>query len=206
MMKRVLKILALLAICAGGLFFYLKNTSLVTGWLMLFQQNSTQSIMGWINKAESPALTTLFLSAFQAFAMPWKTTPRIAIASAAVFGFVPGLMIVVLGRLIALSLYYGIGRLLVGVGHKKENATVLAYGAVSCFVGSWSAPLALLCGIFSVKFWKVLLVSLPVQLLLLGFLAKFANIYSSIIPDWCGYVTYGAGIALLAAALIFRKK
>ena len=82
MRKRVLKISALLLLAAGGVYFCLENKSTVTGLLMLFQQNSTLSLVGWLNKAENTALTTVFLSAFQAFAMPFKTSPRIVMAAA----------------------------------------------------------------------------------------------------------------------------
>ncbi len=205
-MKRLLRIGLFLLICGAALLFYVQNKSVVTGWLMLFQQNSSQSIVGWLNKAENPALTTVFLSAFQAFAMPFKTMPRIVMAAVAVFGFWGGWLLAVLGRLIAIALWYAVGRLLVGISFKNDRGMPLLYGGLSCFFTAYAAPLALFCGVFSLKFWKVLAVSIPVQMAVLGFYGKYASIYSSTIPNWCGYVTYGAGIALLVAALIFRKK
>ena len=70
-MKRRYRLLMLALLLAALAAIYLTNKSFVTGLLMLFQQNSTQSIMGWINKAENPALTVLLLSVFQSFAMPF---------------------------------------------------------------------------------------------------------------------------------------
>ena len=205
-MKRVLKILALLLIAGAAVLFYLQNKSTLTGWLMLFQQNSAQSIVGWLNKAEQPGLSAFFLSTFQAFAMPFKTSPRIMMAAVAVFGFFKAWVLVILGRLAAVALWFFIGWLLVGIRPKKDEGMVLLYGGLSCFFTPYAAPIAVLCGIFGQKLWKVLAVSLPVQMLYLGFYGKYGNIYSSIIPDWCGYAVSALGALMIAAAIMYRKK
>lgn len=206
MMKRVLKILALLLILGGAAMYYFKNTSTVTAWLMLFNQNSTQSIVGWLNKAESSALSTVLLSMFQSFALPFKTSPRIVMAAVAVFGFFKAWILVVLGRLAAIALWFFIGWLLVGIRPKKDRGLCLLYGGVSCFLVPYAAPLALLWGALGQKLWKLLLLALPVQLMHLGFYGKYASIYSSIIPDWCGYALYALGVLMIAAALFVGRK
>ena len=200
-MKRLLKIALFLLMAAGAYFFYIKNTSVVTSWLMIFNQNSTQSIMGWINKAENPALMILFLSAFQAFAMPWKSTPRIVIASAAIFGFVPAVILCLLGRLIAVALWYLIGWLLLGFKLKCGKGTALVYGAISCIFPSWAVPAAIITGAVSANFKFCLAAALVAHLPVLAFPAKFANIYSSIIPSWCGNVMYILAAVLLALGI-----
>ena len=201
-MKRLLRIAIVLLACAGAGLFYLKNTATVTGWLMVFNQNSTQSIMGVLNKAENAALMAVFLSAFQAFAMPWKKVPRIAIASSAVLGFVPALLLCLLGRLIAISLWYAIGRLLFGFKFKFNKEASFAYGAVACLLPAWAAPAALLAGSVSAPFGCCIGLAAIAQLFSLGFYAKFANIYSSIIPAWCGNFMYGLAAVMLVLGVV----
>ena len=206
-MKRLVKIALLLLMGAGAYLFYIKNTSAVTSWLMLFQQNSTQSIMGWINKSETPALTIMFLAAFQAFAMPWKSNPRIVIAATAIIGFVPAVLLCLLGRLIAVALWYLIGWLLLGFKLKCGKGTALVYGAVSCIVPSWAVPAAIVTGAVGANFKFCLGAALIAQLPFLAFPAKFANIYSSILPAWCGNFMYGfAALLLVAGIFCFVKK
>lgn len=208
-MKRIGRILLLLAILAAAGAFWLCDKTTVTGLFMLFQQNSTQSIMGRIHKAAMPGLETLFLAAFQAFAMPWKTNPRIVVAAAAIFGFVPGLLLCLAGRLLAVLLWYLLGWLILGLKGKRGAAPALAYGGLSCFLSSWAAPLALVCGGISVKLRWLLPLALLVQIPALGFPATFASVYSSLLPGWCSPVQYALGAALLvlaALALVFRLR
>ena len=206
-MKRLLRIAVVLLACACAGLFYLKNTATVTAWLMVFNQNSTQSIMGVLNKAENTALMAVFLSAFQAFAMPWKKVPRIAIASSAVLGFVPALLLCLLGRLIAISLWYLIGRLLFGFKFKFNKEAAFVFGAVACILPAWAAPAALLAAAVSAPFGYCLGLSALAQLFSLGFYAKFGNIYSSIIPAWCGSFMYGlAAVVLVVGIVLFIKK
>ncbi len=205
-MKRLLRIAIVLLACAAAGLFYLKNTATVTGWLMVFNQNSTQSIMGVLNKAENTALMAVFLSVFQAFAMPWKKVPRVVIASAAVLGFVPALLLCLLGRLIAIALWYAIGRLLFGFKFKFNKEASFVYGAVACLVPAWAAPAALLAGAVSAPFGCCLGLSALAQLFSLGFYAKFGNIYSSIIPAWCENFMYGLAALVLAVGIVMHFK
>ena len=210
-MKRVLKIAVLALIIAAALFYYTQNKSEVTGWLMLFNQNSTQVLQGRINKAESPALTAVLLSAFHAVAMPWKSNPRIAVACAAVFGLVPGMLLCLAGRVIAVLFWYLVGWLLMGLRSEKLKKLILpmalAYGGICCFAPTWAAPVALLCGALSLSAVYTALAALLVQIPALGFYAKFANVYSSIIPGWCQPFMYGMGAAMLiVSVLLFAVK
>lgn len=210
--KRVLKILVLLLIGAGLYYFYINNQSQVTSWLMLFNQNSTQVLQGRIDKAESPVLTAIALSAFHAIAMPWKSNPRIAVACSAAFGLVPGMLICLAGRVIAVLVWYILGWLLVGIKSEKLKKLglpmALIFGGVCCFAPTWTAPIALLCGVLSVPVLLSLSAALLVQIPALGFYAKFANVYSSILPKWCGPFMYvmGAVLVILAVVLIVVKK
>ena len=205
-MKRVVKLLMFLLIAAGLYYFYINNQSTVTGWLMLFNQNSTQVLHGRISKAESPVLTAISLSAFQAIAMPWKSNPRIAVACSAVFGLVPGMLICLAGRVIAALVWYVLGWLLLGFKSEKFKKLslpmALVYGGICCFAPSWTAPIALLCGIMSVPLLLSLSAAILVQIPAMGFYAKFANVYSSIIPKWCGPFMYALGAALIIAAVV----
>lgn len=213
-MKRVLKIAALLLIGAAAVMLYLQHKTEVTAWLMLFNQNSTQVLQGRIGKAENPVGMALFLSAFHGAVMPWKSNPRIAVACAAVFGLVPGMLICLTGRVIAVLFWYFIGWLLVGISPKKLKRyglpAAMLYGGVCCFAPSWAAPIALLCGVLSLPLVFILLAALLVQIPAMGFYAKFANVYSSIIPSWCGTFVYCLGAVLLIGALVLfirnRKK
>lgn len=214
MVKRILKILALLLIAAAAVMYYLKNQSEVTAWLMLFNQNSTQVLQGRIGKAENPVGMALFLSAFHGAVMPWKSNPRIAVACAAVFGLVPGMLICLAGRLIAVFIWFVIGWLLVGISPKKLKKyglpAALLYGGVCCFAPTWAAPIALLCGALSLPLVFVLLAALLVHIPAMGFYAKFASVYSSILPAWCGTFMYVLGAALIIGSVILfiikRKK
>ena len=204
-MKRIFRLLILAALLCGAAAWFFLGRSSLTAMLMLFQQNSTLSIIGWLNKAESSAVSTVFLSMFQSFAMPFKTSPRIVMASVEVLGF-GGWLLTVLGRLLAAALWYLIGWLIVGVKLKKDKGMALLYGGLSCFFTPYAAPIALLCGALSLKIAKVMAVLLPVQLLYMGFYAKYGSVYSSIIPDWCGHVVSALGAVMIVAAIVYRKK
>lgn len=205
-LKRVLKILVLLLMVVGLYYYYINNQSTVTSWLMLFNQNSTQVLQGRIGKAENPVLTAVFLSAFHAMVMPWKSNPRIAVACTAVFGLVPGMLICLAGRVIAVAVWYLIGWLLLGLRPVKLKKLglplVLVYSGICCFAPSWTAPIALLCGLLSLPLVYTLLGALLVQIPAMGFYAKFANVYSSIIPNWCEPFMYALGAALIVLAVV----
>ena len=186
--------------------------SFVNGLFMLFQQNSTQVLLGRISSAGSPGLAALLLIAFQAAFLPWKA-PLAATAVQASLGSAAAAVLTLTGTLLAATFWYGLIRGLVG-GKKHLTADTawvgaLAQAGISLLLGGWAAPLAGLSGAVSLGLLQALAGAAVAVLPGLALRLYLCDLLRGSLPLWGDRLQLALGglsVLLAAFALLWRKR
>lgn len=102
--------LVLLLCAAAALYFCVPARTLILKWFMLFTQNSTQSLQGYLTSSDAPFWGGVFLNFFHAAFLCWYP-PRVYIAGAYCLGEWMAMAGAALGVMAAWSFWYGMGKL-----------------------------------------------------------------------------------------------
>lgn len=200
-------IAVLAAVLLSAAFLHADIRQVLGKWLMLFTQNSTQSLQGYIMRSAHPFLSTVFLSFFQMAVLPWFV-PRICVAGAIFLGDAAGLAAVISGAMLAWGFWFALFRLLFPNGIRKLHEVMpgapgwIALGAAMAV--PWALPLV--AGILALSRSSAFRCSLGMltAVSLRTFLyIHFCSLYTSYLPDSVNYSVRIAGMGILL--LVFLR-
>lgn len=99
-----------LLLLVAGFCFSTDLRGWITRWVMLFTQNSTQSLQGYLVSSDMPFCTAVFLNFFHTAFLSWYP-PRIYIAGAFCLGKWVGILAAVLGSMLTWTMWFMVGKL-----------------------------------------------------------------------------------------------
>ena len=202
--------IALLLCAAAALYFCIPARMLILKWFMLFTQNSTQSLQGYIVSADAPFLGAVFLNFFHAAFLFWYP-PRVYMAGASCLGEWVAMAGAVLGTMAAWSFWYALGKLFFPkkVQKRKTVGTGAAGSACAGVTLLFGNPLpltalvtVLIKGSFAAGGFGVA-AAVAVRALLY---ARYCTLYTSYLPKSVnsGLMAAGVALILLGAILAWR--
>lgn len=164
----------------------------VSGWTMALTQRSVQSVAGSALQAGAFApLKAVWLSAFQAFALPWLAPYSVG-GNVLAFGRLFGAMISLFGALLGASAWFGLTRLFIGNGLRgtllaRRNLGFWEGYALAAALNWLTIGMLSLCGaIFGVtreKFGRYLLCAAVAHLPIEVLYALYCNPYRALLPN-----------------------